>query len=90
MFKRGVDTWISKPKTRRILQTFSVPKTPRQVERELHISKLKLKHFVEKGLLKSLNPNARKGKLYTLTDKSRKKLGFSLNKNLRLVRKIYG
>ncbi len=83
MSKRGADSWMSKSKIRYILFAFSAPKTPRQVERELHISKLKLKHFVDKGLLKSLNPNARKGKLYTLTDKSRKKLGFSFNKNLK-------
>ncbi len=83
MSKRGADSWMTKSKIGYILFAFSVPKTPRQVERELHISKLKLKHFIDKGLLTSLNPNARKGKLYTLTDKSRKKLGFSLNKNLK-------
>lgn len=54
-----------------ILLAFSTPKTPRQVERELGIRKIKTKHFVDKGVLTLLNPRARKGRLYLQTEKLR-------------------
>lgn len=63
--------WIQQPKTSRILHSFSVPRTPRQVERELGIQKLKMESYLSKGLVKSLNPEGRKGRFYTLTDKAR-------------------
>jgi len=55
-----------------ILLAFSIPKTPRQVEKGLGIKKLKLKSFIEGNFIKPLNPEARKGRLYTLTIKGGK------------------
>lgn len=83
MGKRGVDEWIHKPKINQILLLFSVPKTPKQVEKELRIKKLKLKPFLEKHLLESLNPEARKGKFYILTNKAKKLLKLSGSKKER-------
>ena len=71
MAKRGLDDWIHQPKINQILFSFLVPKTPRRVEKELGIKKLKMKPFLEKGLLESLNPGARKGRLYRFTTKAR-------------------
>jgi len=58
-----------------------VPKTPRRVEKELGIKKLKIKPFLEKGLLESLNPRARKGRLYRLSSKSRGLLKLPVSRN---------
>lgn len=74
MKKRGLADWIHQPKINQILLSFSVRKTPREIEKELGIKKLKLKPFVEKHLLKCLNPGARKGRLYVLTNKARRLL----------------
>lgn len=74
MQKRGVAEWTSQPEIRRILLAFAVPKTPGYVEKELAIKKLKLKPFLEKHLLKPLNPEARKGRFYTLTSSARRLL----------------
>ena len=75
MSKRGTNKWICKPNIQRILFQFSLPKTPKQVEKELQISKLKLKPYIDMGFLKILNPKARKGRLYILTNNARKLLG---------------
>lgn len=75
MEKRGVNEWIQRPATKQVLEAFSYPKTPRQVEKELGIKKLKTKPFLEKGLLAPLNPEARKGRFYMLTSKARWLLG---------------
>ena len=77
MRQSDVILWLQQQKINRILHSFAVPKTPKQVEKELPIKKLNMKPFVEKNLLKSLNPEARKGKLYVLTQKARKLLGLS-------------
>jgi predicted transcriptional regulator len=45
------------------------------------IKKLKLKSFLEKNLLKSLNPGVRKGRLYVITEKSRRLLKLPISKN---------
>jgi len=74
--------WLNSKKTRQILFAFSVPKTPRQVETELRTNKIKVKPYLDNGLLKILNPEGRKGRLYTLTDKARKILGLSAGKKL--------
>jgi predicted transcriptional regulator len=71
--KRGND-WIKQTKIHDILVSFSRPKTPRQVEIGLGIGRFKLKPFVEKGLLESLNPGVTKGRLYFLTNRARKLL----------------
>ena len=62
---------MHQPNTNQILFSFLVPKTPRRVEKELGIKKLKMRPFLEKGLLESLNPENRKGRLYRLTRKAR-------------------
>jgi hypothetical protein len=72
MLARTADDWLGRPMVRRVLGSFSVPRTPRHVERELGIGKLKMKPFVEKGLLKPLNPVARKGRLFVATGKARR------------------
>jgi hypothetical protein len=74
MNKRGVADWIKQVAINQILLSFSAPKTPRQVEKELGIKKLKLKPFLEKHLLETLNPEARKGRFYILTSKARRLL----------------
>ncbi len=66
--------WIAQPKIIQILVSFSVPRTPKQVEKRLNIKKLKMKPFLEKHLLKSLNPGARKARLYVVTNKARRLL----------------
>jgi len=76
-----------------ILHALTTPKTTRQVEKELKIKKLKLKPLLEKGLLKILNPKARKGRLYALTAKARKLLGLTdirayNNKNFNLIGRV--
>jgi len=77
MRKSNVIKQLQQPKINRILLSFSVPKTPKQVEKELGIKKLKLKPFLEKNLLKSLNPEARKGRFYILNSKGRRLLKLS-------------
>ena len=77
MGKRGVAEWIHQPKINQILVSFSVPKTPKQVEKEVCVRKLKMKPFVGKRLVRCLNPEARKGRLYMLTNKARKLLKLS-------------
>jgi len=62
----------SKSRLHRILLSFSTPKTPTQVEKDLGIKKLKLKGLVDKGLLEPLNPEAKKGRFYVLTEKGRR------------------
>ena len=75
---RNIDAilWLQQSNRKRILPSFSVPKTPRQVEKELGTKKINMKPFLEKHLLKLLNPAAKKGRLYVLTNKARKLLGF--------------
>jgi len=70
--KRDVIRWIEKPKIRQRLLAFSVPKTPRQAEKELSMRKLNLKPFLDKGLVRPLNPAVRKGRFYALTDEVRR------------------
>jgi predicted transcriptional regulator len=75
MEKKNLADWINQQKINQVLYSFSFPKTPRQVEKQLRIKKLKLKPFLEKNLLRSLNPETKKGRLYILTEKARKLLG---------------
>ena len=77
MGKRSVADWVNEQTINKILICFSAPKTPRQIEIELGIKKLKLKPFVEKNLLQSLNPKARKGRFYILTNKAKKFINLS-------------
>ena len=75
--KKGDIGWIHKPIVKKVLNSFSVPKTPRYVEKELGIKKLKLKPFIKKGLLVALNPEASKGRLYISSNKARRLLKLS-------------
>ena len=80
MRKSNVIKQLQHPKINKILLSFSVPKTPKQVEKELGIKKLSLRPFVEKNLLKSLNPSANKGRFYVLTNNTKKLLELSDHK----------
>ncbi len=62
--------WINKNRNREVLKLFVTPKTPKQVEKRLGLKKLKVRPFLEKNLIESLNPEARKGRLYILTNKA--------------------
>ncbi|MBW2566350.1 MAG: hypothetical protein JRE24_05605 [Deltaproteobacteria bacterium] len=75
MVKGSLSQRKSGERRNEVLLAFSTPKTIRQVERDLAIRKLKMKPFVEKGVLKSLNPVARKGRLFVATAKARKLVG---------------
>jgi predicted transcriptional regulator len=83
MAKRSVTDWINEQTINKILICFSSPKTPRQVEKELGIKKLKLKPFLEKNLLQSLNPEARKGRFYIVTSKAKKLIELPCSNNER-------
>lgn len=72
--------WIGQPKNKQILESFSVPKTPAQVQKELHIKKFSLKPFLKRRLIKCLNPETHKGRLYILTNKSRELLNIPNHK----------
>lgn len=56
------------------LSIFSLPRTSKQVARELGSKKISVRPFLERDLVEPLNPGAEKGRLYTLTDKARKLL----------------
>ena len=49
------------------LLVFALPRTPKQAARELGIKKLRVKSLLEDKLIEPLNPDANKGRLYTLT-----------------------
>ena len=77
MSESDVIFWLQQPKVKEILISFSIPRTPGQVEKKLGMKKLKLKPFLEKQLIKTLNQDARKGRLYILTSKAKKFLQLS-------------
>jgi len=77
MKMRSVVDWTAQPKIQQILLLFSTPKTPRQVEKALGIQKIKMKPFLKKNLVEILNPEARKGRLYRLTNTARRQLDVS-------------
>ncbi len=72
--------WVKRPGVIRALVSFATPRTPSQVERRLGMKKLKMRPFVEKGLLRPLNVTAPKGRLFTTTAKARKLLGLPSSK----------
>ncbi len=82
MRKKGVEEMINQDSINKILLAFSIPKTPREVEKEHGIKKLKLKPFLKKQLLIPLNPEARKGRFYTLTYYARKLLELPVTKKV--------
>ena len=71
--------WLKR--NRDILIFFIKPKTPKQAEKQLGLKKLKIKPFLEKQLIKSLNPKARKGRLYVMTNKARRLLELTESKD---------
>lgn len=77
MTREKLSDWIHKTKNREILISFSSPKTPVQVEKENSIRKFNLKPFLKRRLLKCLNPESYKGRLYLLTTKAKKLLNVS-------------
>jgi len=77
--------WVAQPKINQILSSFSIPKTPRQVERELDIRRFNLKLFLKRNMLKCLNPDSYKGRIFILTHKARKLLNSQYPKNLKGV-----
>ena len=70
--------WANNPNTKRILFLLDSPSTPRDIEKALGISKIKMKTLLEKGLVFPLNSNCRKGRLYILTPKARKILSLQV------------
>jgi len=74
MGEKDVNEWSDQSSIRRVLLAFYSPRTPQMVENITGIKKIKIKPFLEKSLLKSLNPKASKGRLYTVTNKSRRLL----------------
>ena len=75
----NIKDWVERPEIRQILIEFASPKNPKQVERHLNIKKLKMQPFIDRGIIKSLNPLARKGRLYQLTNKARKYLNLPMS-----------
>lgn len=72
MPEKDINGWINyRPKRREILLVFAEPKTLKQAERELCLRKLTLKSFLKNHFLQCLNPDARKGRFYVLTEKAR-------------------
>jgi len=72
MHREEVDGSLNNPRIKQVLLIFSIPKTPTQAAKELSLRKLKLKPFLENHLLKCLNPEARKGRFYIMSEKARK------------------
>lgn len=67
----GLLSWINRAKNTKIILSFSDPKTPTQVRKELGISKFSIRPFLKRELLECLNPEGSKGRLYVLTNKAR-------------------
>jgi predicted transcriptional regulator len=78
MNKKEVTSWANRPANKRVLLSFTTPKTTKEAQNELSLRKLKTRPFVEKGLLIPLNPKATKGRLYILTEKGRKSFNLTL------------
>lgn len=93
MQKRKVADWLSQLKIKNILYSFAIPKTPRDVEKELNIPRFNLKPFLKRDIIKCLNPESYKGRIYVLTQKARKLLklpdsNFDLDKDWTMIGKI--
>ena len=88
MGEKELANWSSRSRNSEIIRAFFLPKTPTQIQKELNIKKFNLKPFLKRDLLKCLNPEAQKGRLYTLTDRSRRLLNLQESGNRN--RKNYG
>ena len=61
------------------------------MEKAFGIKKIKMKPFLEKNLVEILNPEARKGRLYRMTDAARRQLNVSgVHKKCRRDFKLMG
>ena len=82
------------PKTERVLREFQQPCCPRSVERKLDLKKLRTTELSQRGLLRCLNPQAKKGRLFILTQKGRECLDkgkpLSLDPSLRVDQHTLG
>jgi DNA-binding PadR family transcriptional regulator len=95
MKKRDMTDWLSQSKIKNTLYSFSIPKTPRDVEKELNITRFNLKPLLKRNMIKCLDPESYKGRLYVLTKKARKLLqlpdsNIDLNKDWKLISNIKG
>lgn len=90
MKNKSLVDWANLLKNKRILFSFSVPKTPTQVKDELGVAKFSLKPFLKRGFLKCLNPNGNKGRLYVLSNRARKLVGAPLATNNRIDYELVG
>lgn len=70
---------INNPEVRQVLLVFSSPQTHRQAKLKLSVKNLKLRPFLETDLLKCLNPDLKKGRFYTLTQRARDILKIECN-----------
>lgn len=70
--KLDFDQMVSGHRIHHILESFSTPQTPAQIEKKLSIKKLKTVPFLEAGLLKCLTPDTKKGRIYVLSENARK------------------
>tara|TARA_B100000614_G_scaffold254552_1_gene270049 strand:+ start:1449 stop:1988 length:540 start_codon:yes stop_codon:yes gene_type:complete len=89
-----ITTWTNQSNTKSILISFSSPKTPTQVQRELGIKKFNLKPFLKRKLLSCLCPGNSKGRLYVTTNKAKRILGLpiqpsGINQNAKLIGWIF-
>lgn len=86
----STDKWTNQQQTKQILKSFSLPKTPTQVQHDLSINKFSLQPFLKRRLLKCLCPQNTKGRLYISTNRARKILNLPRTKikskdNLNLI-----
>lgn len=89
--KREVGLRVYNEETRRRLTFFAEPRTPRQAEIYFNIKKIKLKPYIDNGLLNILNENSNKGRLYLLRKKGRKILNLpTTNQNYDLDWELIG
>jgi predicted transcriptional regulator len=77
--EKKIAVWINQLKNKKILFSFSTPKTPTQVKNELDIDKFNLKPYLKRGLIKCLNPGGHKGRFYVLTNKAKRLLKISIS-----------
>jgi len=63
---------LSSTYRKRVLSALSTPKTPSSVSKEININKTHvsraLSELEDKGLIKCLTPNSKKGKIYTIEE----------------------
>ena len=81
MESQKLTDWVNRIKNKQILYSFSTPKTPTRVKVNLGINKPNLKPYLKRGLIKCLNPDGHKGKLYVMTNKAKKTFQIPISTN---------